>query len=174
MNGSIVSVDSVQQYRGMDIGSAKVSYDIRQTIPHYCIDIASIQQPLNVSEFAHHAHGSIQHIIQSGRTPILVGGSGFYLRWLLHPPHGPLITPEIQTQSELLMSDTSSSWEVKLGRSSIGIKSEGREFLLNKFHNKEVTCTQAKMKHLIELVLAAGGGKPEQHRAPNIDDIRRQ
>lgn len=106
LKGEIVSADSMQVYRGMDIGTAKVSQEDQARIPHHLIDIRYIQESFNVVDFYFEARQCIDSILARGRVPIVVGGSGFYFRALLYgPPSGP---PSI--------SDVRDSLEEELGR----------------------------------------------------------
>ncbi len=90
LHGEIVSMDAIQVYRGMNIGTAKLTLEERQNIPHHMIDIRNVNESFNVVEFTHEAKMITQNIIARGKVPILVGGSGFYLRAFLYgPPAGP-------------------------------------------------------------------------------------
>ncbi|BAE80930.1 tRNA delta 2-isopentenylpyrophosphate transferase [Chlamydia felis Fe/C-56] len=90
VDGEIVSVDSMQVYRGMDIGTAKVSLEARQRIPHYLIDICHVQELFNAVDFYYQATQACQNILSRNKVPILVGGSGFYFHTFLSgPPEGP-------------------------------------------------------------------------------------
>lgn len=101
MSGEIISADSMQVYRGMDIGTAKASLEDRLQIPHHLIDIRNIQESFNVVDFFYEARQSIQQIIDRGNVPIVAGGSGFYLHALLYgPPSGPPSVPEVRQALE--------------------------------------------------------------------------
>ncbi|AHK63487.1 tRNA dimethylallyltransferase [Chlamydia avium] len=90
IDGEIISVDSMQVYRGMDIGTAKVSLKDRERIPHHLIDICHIQEPFNVVDFYYQAIHACQSILARNKVPILVGGSGFYFHTFLSGvPQGP-------------------------------------------------------------------------------------
>jgi len=83
IGGEIVNYDSVQIYRGFDIGSAKPSADARRRVPHHLYDIVEADREFNAADYARMARPLCQEIIVRGRTPILVGGTFFYLRSLL-------------------------------------------------------------------------------------------
>jgi len=70
----------------MDIGSAKASEVERQQVRHHCINIAQTNEIINVKRWSDKAKEAIDDIIERGKKPIVVGGTGFYIRWLLHPP----------------------------------------------------------------------------------------
>jgi len=80
----ILSVDSAQVYRGLDIGSAKPDAATRARIPHRLIDLRDPQQPYSAGEFARDARAAIVAAWEQGRLPVLVGGTMLYLRALLH------------------------------------------------------------------------------------------
>lgn len=97
LGGEIVSADSMQVYRGMDIGTAKCSVEELQEIPHHLIDIRDVKDCFNVVDFYYEAHHCCQQIVARNRVPIIVGGTGFYLRSLLYgPPGGPPSVPELR------------------------------------------------------------------------------
>lgn len=79
-NGEIVSGDSMQIYRGLDIGTAKVTKAEMQGIPHYMIDIKEPHESFSVSEFQQEARKHISNINKKGKLPILVGGTGLYVQ----------------------------------------------------------------------------------------------
>ena len=82
-NGEIISGDSMQVYRQLDIGTAKVMPAERQGIPHYLIDIKTVQERFTVAEFVTRATDLINQIQARGKLPIIAGGTGFYLQSLL-------------------------------------------------------------------------------------------
>jgi tRNA dimethylallyltransferase len=97
LGAEIVSSDSMQVYRGMDIGTAKATPEERARVPHHLIDIRDIQEPLNVKEYYEEAMSACRDILMRGRTPIIVGGTGFYIHSLLYgPPSGPGCDPAIR------------------------------------------------------------------------------
>ncbi|MBV9268422.1 MAG: tRNA (adenosine(37)-N6)-dimethylallyltransferase MiaA [Acidobacteriaceae bacterium] len=81
--GEIVNYDSVQVYRGLDIGSAKLPASARRGIPHHLIDVLDPIADLTAGAYARMARGVLTEVWGRGRLPILVGGTGFYLRALL-------------------------------------------------------------------------------------------
>jgi tRNA dimethylallyltransferase len=79
-NCEIVNADSRQFYRGMDLGTAKPSAEDRRRVPHHLIDVRDPDESLDVAEFAQLARAAIEDIAARGRNPLIVGGSGLYLR----------------------------------------------------------------------------------------------
>ena len=79
LGGEIVSCDSMQVYRGMDIGTAKPSEEERDGVPHHLIDIADPTQSFSVMDYVDAAERAVQDILSRGRLPIFCGGTGLYL-----------------------------------------------------------------------------------------------
>ena len=97
MGGEIISADSMQVYRGMDIGTAKATLEDRNKTPHHLVDCRDINELYNVKEFFQEAMCACKDILLRGRVPIVVGGTGFYIHSLLYgPPSGPACNPEIR------------------------------------------------------------------------------
>ncbi len=84
VGGEIVNYDSVQIYRGFDIGSAKPSAEVRARLPHHLFDIIDADVDFNAADYARLAREACREIASRGRVPILAGGTFFYLRALLH------------------------------------------------------------------------------------------
>ena len=84
IGGEIISADSMQVYRRMDIGSAKVTKEEMQGIPHYLIDEFEPDEEFHVVKFQEYAKRYIQEIHSRGKIPILVGGTGFYIQAVLY------------------------------------------------------------------------------------------
>lgn len=110
IEGEILSADSMQVYRGMDIGTAKPTLTEREEIPHHLIDIRDVKDPMNVVDFCALATECLKKFKNQKAVPIVVGGSGFYLHSLLYgPPVGPLPCPhmrkELEEKLELLGAD---------------------------------------------------------------------
>jgi tRNA dimethylallyltransferase len=106
IGGEIVSADSCQVYRGMDIGTAKVSAAERALYPHHLIDICDLDESFNVAEFYKSCQESFRHISAREAVPIVVGGSGFYIHALLYgPPAGPPSVPDVRDLLDRQMRD---------------------------------------------------------------------
>ncbi|NGX57368.1 MAG: tRNA dimethylallyltransferase [Chlamydiae bacterium] len=101
IGGDILTADSVQVYKGMDIGTAKPSLKEMELVPHHLIDIRNVWEAFNVVDFYYEAKHCLEMIHSQGRIPIVVGGSGFYIHALLYgPPSGPPSVPEIRKKFE--------------------------------------------------------------------------
>lgn len=85
LNGEIVSGDSTQVYRGLDVGTAKVPLTQRKLVPHHLIDIINPEDSFSVADFQKRATQAIEEIHQKGKLPILVGGTGLYIRSVVDP-----------------------------------------------------------------------------------------
>ncbi|WP_240482285.1 tRNA (adenosine(37)-N6)-dimethylallyltransferase MiaA [Fictibacillus enclensis] len=84
LNGEVISGDSMQIYRGMDIGTAKISKDEMEGIPHHLIDIKDPCDSFSAAEFQDRAKTCITDINKRGKLPIIVGGTGLYIRSVTH------------------------------------------------------------------------------------------
>lgn len=101
LKGEIISADSMQVYKGMDIGTAKVAREEQDQIPHHLIDIRHVSESFNVVDFYYEARQCCESILARDRVPIVVGGSGFYFRALLYgPPEGPPSLQDLRVSLE--------------------------------------------------------------------------
>lgn len=104
LGAEIVSVDSMQVYRGMDIGTAKATGEQRERVPHHLLDVFEPSHDVTVSEFQALARAAIADIGSRGRLPLLVGGSGLYFRAvvdeLLFPPRVEEVRDRLEEEAE--------------------------------------------------------------------------
>jgi len=99
--GEIISADSMQVYREMDIGTAKPSESDMKRVTHHLINTRNLYESYNVVDFYFEARQACQTILKRDNTPIVVGGSGFYLHSLIYgPPSGPPSLPELRQSLE--------------------------------------------------------------------------
>jgi tRNA dimethylallyltransferase len=102
LGAEIVSIDSMQIYRGMDIGTAKPSSEARRTVPHHLIDVFDPSTEVTVSEFQKLGRAAIADIAVRGRQSLLVGGSGLHFRAVVDdlrfPPRSPLVRDALETE----------------------------------------------------------------------------
>ena len=84
INGEIVSADSIQVYKGMDIGSAKITKEEMRGVKHYLIDVLEPTKEFNVAIFKEMAIKAMEEIYNRGRIPIITGGTGFYIQAVLY------------------------------------------------------------------------------------------
>lgn len=100
LGGEIINADSMQFYRGMDIGTAKLPEAERGGIPHHLLDILDVTEEASVSAFQAQARDAIDQIRSRGRYPILVGGSGLYVRAALDVLEFPGTDPQLRQRIE--------------------------------------------------------------------------
>ena len=100
LGGEIINTDSMQFYRGMDIGTAKLPVEERRGIPHHLIDILDVTAEANVQDFQARARTAIADIRNRGYRPILVGGSGLYVRAAVDHMEFPGTDPDIRARLE--------------------------------------------------------------------------
>ncbi len=102
-DGQIINADAMQLYKGMDIGTAKVPFTERRGIAHHQIDVLGLRDEASVAAYQKHARADIDRIRAAGQTPILVGGSGLYLRAALEhfefPPTDARLRSRIEERS---------------------------------------------------------------------------
>jgi len=84
IGGEIISADSMQIYRGMDIGTAKITSDEMQGVKHYLINVSDPKEDFNIVKFQNMVKCSIEEIKKNGHIPILVGGTGFYIQSIIY------------------------------------------------------------------------------------------
>jgi tRNA dimethylallyltransferase len=83
LDGEVINADSMQLYRGMDIGTAKLRPEEWQGIPHHAFDLWDVTEPASVAEYQSVARAAVEAVLGRGRVPLLVGGSGLYVRAVL-------------------------------------------------------------------------------------------
>ncbi len=104
LGAEIVSVDSMQVYRGMDVGTDKANAELRAAVPHHLLDLLDPSEPLSVADFQRRARAAIEDIAGRGRVPFLVGGSGLYFRALVDdlnfPPRSSVVRESLELEAE--------------------------------------------------------------------------
>ena len=101
LDGEIVSADSRLFYRGMDVGTAKPTFGERARVPHHLIDIAAPDETVGLAEFQERAYSAIADIHARGRLPLLVGGTGQYVRAVVEGWRIPRVPPDLALRAEL-------------------------------------------------------------------------
>ena len=106
IDAEIINADSMQLYRGMDIGTAKLPIDQRRGIPHHMLDILDVTELANVSDYQVRGRQVIQEIQARGKRVVIVGGSGLFIQALLEdmqfPPGDPLVRTRLEQETEEL------------------------------------------------------------------------
>ena len=101
LGGEIVSADSRQIYRGMDIGTAKATPEQRARVPHHLLDVVSPSDVLTLAEYQRLAYAAIDEILARGRLPMLVGGTGQYIHAVVEGWSIPAVAPRLELRAEL-------------------------------------------------------------------------
>ncbi|MFL6130031.1 MAG: tRNA (adenosine(37)-N6)-dimethylallyltransferase MiaA [Mycobacteriales bacterium] len=100
LGGEVVNADSMQLYRGMDIGTAKPGPAERRRVPHHLLDVWDVTERASVAEYQRLARAAIDTVLDRGRVPLLVGGSGLYVRAVLDDLDFPGTDPELRARLE--------------------------------------------------------------------------
>ncbi|MGV9918596.1 tRNA (adenosine(37)-N6)-dimethylallyltransferase MiaA [Streptomyces cellulosae] len=100
LGGEVVNADSMQLYRGMDIGTAKLTPEERGGVPHHLLDVWDVTETASVAEYQRMARARIDALLAEGRWPILVGGSGLYVRGAVDNLEFPGTDPEVRARLE--------------------------------------------------------------------------
>ncbi|WP_320780927.1 tRNA (adenosine(37)-N6)-dimethylallyltransferase MiaA [Streptomyces sp. CRN 30] len=100
LGGEVVNADSMQLYRGMDIGTAKLTAEERAGVPHHLLDIWDVTVTASVAEYQRLARERVDALLAAGRVPILVGGSGLYVRGAVDKMDFPGTDPDVRARLE--------------------------------------------------------------------------
>lgn len=100
-NGEVISADSRQVYIGLDIGSGKITKEEMRGVPHHLLDVANPKNVYTVSDFKSDAEKAIEDIIIRGKTPIICGGTGFYIDTLIYNTPLPEVPPNKELRESL-------------------------------------------------------------------------
>jgi len=109
IGGEIVNADSMQLYRGMDIGTAKLTLDEREGIPHHLLDVVDVSTDVNVAWYQEQARRVIDSLLAEGKPVIVVGGTGFYIKAILDdlnfPDTDPAVREKLNQEAEKIGGD---------------------------------------------------------------------
>jgi tRNA dimethylallyltransferase len=108
LGGEVVNADAMQVYRGMDIGTAKISTTERAGVPHHLLDILEVTETATVAEFQQLARQAIDDCIDRGKVPVLAGGSALYIRAILDDFVFPGTDPTVRARLEAELADKGS------------------------------------------------------------------
>ena len=156
--GEIISGDSAQVYRGMDIGTAKASAAEQQGVPHYLIDILDIKDPFSAGLFAQLGADAERDILSRGKTPIVVGGTGFYVDALTGKNR---LTPTADSDPEIRASLMEKAEKEGAGALHAYLR-EIDPVSAEEIHPNNVK----RVARAIEIYLVTGKTKTELNRAP--------
>ncbi|KAJ0261235.1 tRNA dimethylallyltransferase 9 [Hirschfeldia incana] len=159
LNGEIISADSVQVYKGLDVGSAKPLASDRKEVPHHLIDILHPSQDYSVGQFFEDGRQATKDILSRGRVPIVTGGTGLYLRWFIYgKPDVPKPSPEIISEVHDMLVDFQNdhNWDAAV------------EFVVNAGDQKASSLPLNdwyRLKRSLE-ILKSTGSPPSSFRVP--------
>ncbi len=105
LDAEVVNADSMQLYRGMDIGTAKIPAADRRAIPHHLLDVLDVTETASVASYQSAARAAIEDILRRGRTPILVGGSGLYVSSVIDEIDFPGTDPGVRRRLEAELAE---------------------------------------------------------------------
>ncbi len=99
--GEVISADSRQIYRGMDLGTGKITQEEMRGVPHHLLNIRNPDEDFSVEEFQRHAFEKIEEIISRGKTPIICGGTGYFIQAVVDNPIFPTVPANPKLRAEL-------------------------------------------------------------------------
>jgi tRNA dimethylallyltransferase len=105
LDGEVVNADSMQLYRGMDIGTAKLTATERLGVPHHLLDVLDVRQEASVAAYQQQARAAVADVLARGRLPVLVGGSGLYVAAVLDDFDFPGTEPAVRARLEAELAD---------------------------------------------------------------------
>ena len=155
VGGEIISADSMQVYRGMDIGTAKVREEEKKGVPHYLIDILDPDEEFNVTIFKQMAEECIADILSRGKIPIIAGGTGFYIQSVLYDVEFTDFDEEKRAEIKAMLEDT--------------LEQKGIDFMFEKLQETDPEYAEVIHKNNIRRVLHGlefnilTGGKLSEH-----------
>jgi tRNA dimethylallyltransferase len=98
LGGEVVNADAMQLYRGMDIGTAKVTEQERAGIPHHLLDVLDVTDTASVAAYQRDARAALERLLAAGRVPVLAGGSGLYVQAVLDDLRFPGTDPQVRAR----------------------------------------------------------------------------
>ena len=163
INGEIISCDSMQVYREMDIGTAKVTKEEAQGVKHYLIDCVSPNERYTVSDFKKDSEKAIKEILSKGKTPIIVGGTGLYVNSLIYGIEYQEMEFDLAYRNELM--DIASTEE---GLNSLYKKAQEIDPEAMKIISKN---DKKRIVRVLEIYKATGKNKTEQEKLSRQKEV---
>ena len=162
INGEVVSADSMQIYKDMDIGSAKVTKEEMQGIKHYLVDCVSPDERYSVANYKLDAKKAIEEILKKGKTPIVVGGTGLYIDALIY---------EIEYQDIKINESYRKELESIKQNQGLGVLYE-RALKIDPEAMKKISPNDSKrIMRVLEIYEATGKNKTEQEAESRLKEI---
>jgi len=109
LGGEVINADAMQLYRGMDIGTAKVSEEERRGVPHHLLDVLDVTETASVAAYQRDARATVERLLDQNRVPVVVGGSGLYVRAVLDDLEFPGTDPDIRARLEQELAERGSA-----------------------------------------------------------------
>lgn len=162
INGEIVSADSMQIYKDMNIGSAKVTNEEMQGIKHYMINYVSPDERFSVADYKTNAKNAIEEIIKKGKTPIVVGGTGLYIDALIYEIEYKDIKIDENYRKELQEIEKNQGLEV-LYKKALEIDPKAMEKISQN--------DSKRIMRVLEIYKATGKNKTEQEAESRLKEI---
>ncbi|WP_338595310.1 tRNA (adenosine(37)-N6)-dimethylallyltransferase MiaA [Saccharopolyspora sp. SCSIO 74807] len=98
LGGEVINADAMQLYRGMDVGTAKLTTEQRRGVPHHLLDVLEVTETASVAAYQRDARAAVEDVLARGRTPLLVGGSGLYVQAVLDDLRFPGTDPQVRAR----------------------------------------------------------------------------
>jgi tRNA dimethylallyltransferase len=105
LGGEVINADAMQLYRGMDIGTAKLTPAERAGVPHHLLDVLDVTETASVAEYQRSARAVVEQLLEQGRTPVLVGGSGLYVQAVVDEFDFPGTDPALRASLEAELAE---------------------------------------------------------------------
>jgi tRNA dimethylallyltransferase len=163
-NGEIISSDSMQIYKDMNIGTAKVTEEEAQGIKHYLVDFVSPEQRYSVSDFKRDAEEALEEIIAKGKTPIVVGGTGLYVNSLIYGIDYQDMEYDKEYRNELMEKAESEEGLKSLYEEAVKIDPEAME-KISPNDKKRIT-------RVLEIYKQTGMTKTKQEELSRLKDVK--
>lgn len=100
LGGEVINADAMQLYRGMDVGTAKVTAAEQRGVPHHLLDVLDVTETASVAAYQRDARAVIERLLEAGKTPVLTGGSGLYVQAVLDDLRFPGTEPRVRARLE--------------------------------------------------------------------------
>ena len=164
IDGEIISSDSMQIYKEMNIGTAKVTNEEMQGIKHYLIDFVSPDERYSVSDFKKDAENAIEEILAKGKTPIIAGGTGLYIDSLIYSINYPDMEFDEEYRKKLMKIADVSDGLNELYEEAKKIDPEAVE---------KISCNDKKrIIRILEIYKQTGKNKTEQERLSRLEEVK--
>lgn len=110
-DGEIISADSRQLYKGLDIGTGKITEEEMKGVPHYMLSVYELDEEISVARYARDASPILENILSRNKTPIICGGTGQYIDALVYEPSIPAVEPNKELREQLEQKTTEELFE---------------------------------------------------------------